>query len=496
MTLLEAMADRHLFAPWFRDPTMWVAWRAFIAALFALPLTPEQLVTYQQCTGRTVPPQQPATEVWLVCGRRAGKSFILALCAVYLACFYDYRRYLAPGERGTVLIIATNSKQARVIVRYVRALLTHIPMLAKLIERETADAFDLTNGTTIEVHVASARSTRGYAVVAACLDEVSYFPTDDSANPDYDILDAIRPGMATIPNALLLCASSPHARRGAMWDAHRRHYGKDNDPVLIWQATTRTMNPSVPQRVIDEAYERDPVWAASEYGASFRSDLEAFVSREAVEACMALDVRERAPMQSVRYYAFVDPSGGSADSMSLAIGHREDDIVVVDALREIKPPFSPESAVAEFSDLLKSYRVSSITGDRYAGEWPRERFREHGISYEPAQKPKSDLYRDLLPVINSRKIDLLDHSRLIGQLCSLERRTSRGGRDSIDHAPGAHDDLANAVAGLAAATRGKYRYDSTLSWVSNDSDNAAEEFQRQRFQNHIRFYGGYYRQWR
>src|SRR5215467_2501210 len=109
----------------------------------------------------------------------------------------------------------------------------------------------------------------------------------------------------------------------------------------------------------------------------------------------------------------------------------------------------------------------------------------------------SDLYRDLLPVINSRKIDLLDHSRLIGQLCSLERRTSRGGRDSIDHAPGAHDDLANAVAGLAAATRGaKYRYDSTLSWVSNDSDNAAEEFQRQRFQNHIRFYGGYYRQWK
>ena len=111
-------------------------------------------------------------------------------------------------------------------------------------------------------------------------------------------------------------------------------------------------------------------------------------------------------MQSVRYYGFVDPSGGSADSMTLATGHREDDIVVVDALREIKPPFSPESAVAEFSELLKSYHVIKITGDRYAGEWPRERFREHGIVYEPAQKPKSDLYRDLLPAINSRKLDL------------------------------------------------------------------------------------------
>jgi len=171
-------------------------------------------------------------------------------------------------------------------------------------------------------------------------------------------------------------------------------------------------------------------------------------------------------MQSVRYYGFVDPSGGSADSMTLATGHREDDIVVVDALREIKPPFSPESAVAEFSELLKSYHVIKITGDRYAGEWPRERFREHGIVYEPAQKPKSDLYRDLLPAINSRKLDLLDDARLLTQLVSLERRTARGGRDSIDHAPGAHDDLANAVAGLAAATRSKYRYDSSLDWVA------------------------------
>jgi hypothetical protein len=77
-----------------------------------------------------------------------------------------------------------------------------------------------------------------------------------------------------------------------------------------------------------------------------------------------------------------------------------------------------------------------------------------------------DLYRDLLPAINSRKIDLLDHPRLLTQLVGLERRTARGGRDSIDHAPGAHDDLANAVAGLCGCTRRKYAYDCSLSWVS------------------------------
>ena len=239
MNILEAMRDPNLFAPWFlRDPATWAAWRAFLAALFALKMTDDQLAIFKECTGRSAPPTQPATEGWLICGRRAGKSFILALCAVFLACFFEYRKYLAPGERGTVLVISINQKNARVIVRYIRALLTHIPMLAKLIERETADAFDLSNSVTIEVHPASAKTTRGYAVVAALLDEVAFFPTDDSANPDYDILDAIRPGMATIPNAMLLCASSPYARRGALWDAHRRHYGKDGDPVLVWRANT------------------------------------------------------------------------------------------------------------------------------------------------------------------------------------------------------------------------------------------------------------------
>jgi hypothetical protein len=125
--------------------------------------------------------------------------------------------------------------------------------------------------------------------------------------------------------------------------------------------------------------------------------------------------------------------------------------MVIDAIREVNPPFSPESAVGEFARLLKSYRVYRIQGDRYGGQWPVEQFRKHNITYEAAPRPKSDLYRDLLPLVNSRLIDLLDHPKLANQLATLERRTARGGRDSIDHAPGAHDDIANAVGGVVGA---------------------------------------------
>jgi hypothetical protein len=94
-------------------------------------------------------------------------------------------------------------------------------------------------------------------------------------------------------------------------------------------------------------------------------------------------------------------------------------------VRERRPPFSPEDVVAEFSALLKSYRITKVQRDRYAGEWPRERFSGHGVTYEAAARPKSDLYRDLLPAINSRRADLLDDLRLVAQLVGLERRTAR-----------------------------------------------------------------------
>jgi len=107
--------------------------------------------------------------------------------------------------------------------------------------------------------------------------------------------------------------------------------------------------------------------------------------------------------------------------------------------------------------------VHEILGDRYAGEWPRERFREYGIDYEPAEKPKSAIYQEFLAVINSSRCELLDNARMIGQLCSLERRTARGGRDSIDHPPGLHDDIANAAAGVLVQVAGEM--DEIAMWV-------------------------------
>jgi hypothetical protein len=152
-----------------------------------------------------------------------------------------------------------------------------------------------------------------------------------------------------------------------------------------------------------------------------------------------------------RYFAFVDPSGGSSDSMVLAIASREGDTAILHAVREVVPPFSPSSAVTEFADLLKSYGIDRVSGDRYAGMWPREQFHNAGIAYVVADKNTSEIYQAFLPLVNSGRVDLLDVPKLRNQLIALERKTSRGGRDTIGHPPGGHDDVANAAAGAIVA---------------------------------------------
>ena len=81
-------------------------------------------------------------------------------------------------------------------------------------------------------------------------------------------------------------------------------------------------------------------------------------------------------------------------------------MVILDAAREIQPPFNPDAATAEFSTLLKAYRVATVIGDSYAGEWVREPFRRHGVDYQLSEASKSDIYRDALPLFNAGRAQL------------------------------------------------------------------------------------------
>jgi hypothetical protein len=453
MPMRAALTDTDVFGQLVAGES-WSAWRVLLVAAMGEHLTDEERVIFLELTGRPCEGGIRAEEFWAIVGRRGGKTRAIAILAAYIAALVDFSDVLAPGERASLPIMSASTWQAGKCFQYLDGIFSTVPSLKQLVVNQTADTISLSTHVDIEVRPASFRTARGGTCVAAICDEISFWRSDTSANPDVEILNAIRPALATT-GGMLACISSPYARRGELYNAWKRDYGPNGDPaILVAKAPSRTMNPSLSEKVVARAYERDPASAAAEYGGEFRSDIESFISREVVEAAVVPDRHELPRIGGVRYVGFVDPSGGSADDMTLGIAHREGERVVLDCIRAVKPPFSPDTVVNEFAALLKSYGVREVVGDRYGGEWPRERFRANGITYKPSEKTKSDLYREALPLLNSGRVELLDNPKLISQLCSLERRTARGGRDSIDHPPGQHDDIANSACGVLVGALG------------------------------------------
>ena len=364
-TILEALRDPALFGGMGFDKPSWDRWRVFLTALFGLPMAPEQLEIFKHHTERSTAPDKPSRYATLIVGRRGGKTRSLALIATYLAACIDHSAHLVAGERAVIACIAKDRQQARVLLGYITGFLKENPLFAGLIETEQAESVNLNNSVSIEVHTASIGAPRGRTFLAVLADECAFWVTSEGANPDTEVINAVRPGLSTIPYSILLIASSPYARRGILYSNFAKYYGKDDAPVLVWRGTTPEMNsnligdPLIAEMVLED-YER----AQAEFFAEFRSDITEFISREAIKSVLAHGVKELPPGGEVVYQAFTDVSGGSADSFTMAIGHMEPNgIAVLDVLR-ITTIFT-NNIIKKYSSLLKSYKINHITNNFY-----------------------------------------------------------------------------------------------------------------------------------
>lgn len=448
MNVLEFMRSPDLTPGSFEGDT-WQAWDAVLSGAFALPMDDDTRAIFDKLAGGRQPPERRVRECWVIAGRRSAKTESMAGVATYLATVGvevdGLLDRLSPGERGVISILAVDRHQAKVALAYVRGLVEQSPILKPMLTRENRESLEF-GRVTIEVATNSYRAVRGRTLIAAILDEVAFFRDTDSASPDTETYRALIPGLATT-GGLLIGISSPYARRGLLFDKWQKHYGKDGD-VLVIQGGTRDFNSTIPDHVIDEAVADDPDAAKAEWFGEFRSDVEAFLTREVIEDAVRQSPLEIPPQDGIRYFGFADPAGGGSDEYCISIGHTERDRVVVDCLRARRGV--PASITEEYAALLKDYKVREITADRYAGSWPADEFGRHGIRVYPSKASKSDLYIAALAAFNSGRVEIPRDDRLINQLITLERRTSRSGRDTVDHGPGGHDDRANVVCGLAA----------------------------------------------
>jgi hypothetical protein len=150
-----------------------------------------------------------------------------------------------------------------------------------------------------------------------------------------------------------------------------------------------------------------------------------------------------------QYLSFVDVAGGGGkDAFSICLGHKEGGRVIVDVVRSRRPQFNPDEVTAQYSELLKSYHIREVRGDKFSGDWASSAFEKYGIHYERSEKTKSELYIESESIFNTERAELPNRSSLIDQLKMLIRKARSGGHDSVDSDSGQPEDEANTVCGL------------------------------------------------
>lgn len=454
-TIIELMDAAGMVAP------EWTPWRSFWKSVYALAMTPEELVVYQRHTKRELPPQAQVAEGWMVIGRGGGKTRNSALHAVFRAISFD-ARIVDPGEDVVIPLLASDRRQARQALKYIRGF-NALPLVAPWVFRGTLkETIEYRTGATVEVTTASKKAPRGYSCPTACLDEIAWWQNDDDgANPDHEVVTAVRGSLGRIAGSMLLALSNPYAPKGELYEAVEQYFGQADDEVLVWNSDTLSMNPTYDRRSIARAFKRDPVVAASEFGSDgfvqFRQASSALFDLEPVVAAIITGRRELPPVPGTKYVAFLDAAEGSrsGDSMALGIAHREGSRALLDVVVVVEPPFKPGDVIAtRFAPALHAYACRAVRGDRHAIGFVSESLRACGITFEPSTLSKSELYIELLPLVNTNMVELLDLPTLRNQLLALQRRSMRGGRDSVDHPSGAHDDLANVAAGALVSVTG------------------------------------------
>jgi len=278
VTLRQALADPQLLGGMLAGDS-WHSWRTLLIAAMGEALTYAERETFGMLTGRKREPLQRIEELIAVIGRRGGKSRASAVLAAYLGGLCEHP--LVAGERGVLLACAPDQRQAKITLEYCAAAFDASPILKQLVVNRTADTLELANNISIEVRSASFRRLRGPTYVAVICDEAAFWYSDEwSSNTDAEIVNAVRPRLATTGGPLII-ASSPYARRGLLWQTYKTHFKPDGDPcILVAQGASRDFNPSLPQSVVDRALERDEASARAEYLGLFRTDVESFISLE------------------------------------------------------------------------------------------------------------------------------------------------------------------------------------------------------------------------
>jgi len=380
----------------------------------------------------------------LLSGRRGGKSLLSDIITVYEAVIPNLDQYIRPGEERYVLMASVREDSARVHIRQITKLLRHTKALSNMIQAVKEDRVELKNGVIILSLPASARAARGYTASTLVMDEAAFF-VDTLGNSSAEaIFTALSPTTATFgDDARLVITTSVNSKVGLVYELYDRATQGELEDWHVTKVSTRELNPKVSERIINSALKRDPEGAQAEYFAEFREQTEAFLSSEAIEACVDPGLGKGGVEQGINYMMAVDPAL-MRDNYAYAIGHLESGVVLIDYLKKLRAPVNANGAEDLLKSLVERYKPMGVLCDNASTV---QRLKP-GIPmiYTPFSRgQKLRIYGALKEAINLGLIGLPKDADLIDELKALQ---IRGGVDISAPKAGriTHDDLADCVA--------------------------------------------------
>jgi hypothetical protein len=424
--------------------------RAFLKSFYGLKLNGEELDFYYRATGRKIYIPLEQKEVTAIIGRRGGKTRLAAQIAVFEA----FRHKLPRGKRAFILVIAPVLRQSETAFDYISEYIHGSPVLLRSIVEERKSEIKLRNGITIRCQPCNT-TVRGLSVVCAICDEVGFWIHEQTAaNPEEQVMAALRPTMATFRDAKLIKISTPCRKEGILW---RDLQDRQNLRYTVRQLSTKDMNPTISDEVLEEARCDNEEYFRREFLAQFTDSLVGWITPEMLDPCIARGQREFPRVFSGTYIAAVDPAFRNSD-FGFAILHRSDDghITVAYTARwsgTRKNPLNCDSVCAQIKDVLRRYEINSLIGDQYCFPVLKDRFRQLEIFYREisfGSHTRASIYGNLRQLIAQQKITIVEEPELLRQLRYLEEIRSPNGNIDVRPPGSSKDDMAIAVA-LAAS---------------------------------------------
>lgn len=398
-----------------------------------------------------------------VCGRGAGKSYILAaLRALHLAMTVSFPR-LAPGEIAAAIIVAPDLRLARKTLSFVSGAVES-SMLRSMVRAQSVDRIELERPDGVRVAVeclpASAKGSalRGRTTACAVLDEAAFFrDAETGAVNDLEVYRALQPRVVAGGQTVII--STPWTRLGLLHELFEANFGHPDTALAAHAPTLLLQDTEETRELVAREEKRDPVNARREFHAEFMDvDASTFFDPRAIRACIDETIELPIEWASVRPEEHVVSVGADfafrRDSSALVAVLRDpDDVYRVAAIEERTPdtrPLKPSEIVQGFGVLAKSYGADVVVADEHYREAVYEHLQDAGIAMIPAPigaNGKADTYVLARALMLEGRVRIPNHERLLRQLREVTSRPLAGGGVSIDSPrwkTGGHGDLVSA----------------------------------------------------